>query len=324
MLQFHFKREFCIWQNFGISLPFFPGASSGSRSSELSPFLYCHGCSVPSSDSFASSRWKTPISNFYHPLCGGFNISIQNGLLLPWVSCRTAVNNFLLGKLGSISTFKNRCLYVLMNHNPSPPPIQKVFPRDLTPTFLLSSWHLLDSLLDLWNAYVQRCGDRLVRGFLLPPSVTFFKKMIPSNLCSARNETKPWLCRNLIVSSLESCPGPASWGPRHGDLPARTVLALSTYVQMCIWKQGVVGRRTFEDWQRKGAACVDFNPVLKLRQPPLRHRVCSGFQQDWPPSSALLCKAPLPTASLNEKQLISKLRNLTVIQGSAWLYYLKT
>lgn len=148
--------------------------------------------------------------------------------------------------------------------------------------------------------------------------------MIPSNLCSARNETKPWLCRNLIVSSLESCPGSASWGPRHGDLPARTVLALSTYIQMCSWKQGVVGRRTFEDLQGKGAAYAESIPCWSCGSPRLRHRMCSGFQHDCPPSSALQCKAPLPTASLNEKQLISKLRNLTVIQGSAWLYYLKT
>ena len=28
-------------------------------------------------------------------------------------------------------------------------------------------------------------------------------KMFPSNLCSARNETEPWLCRNLIMSSQD-------------------------------------------------------------------------------------------------------------------------
>lgn len=140
MQQFHFQREFCIWQNFGISLPFFPGAGPGSLSSKLSLLLHCP-CSAPSSDSFADARWKTPISNFYPPLGGGFNVSIQNGLLLQWVSCVTAMNNFLPGKSGCIATFKNRCLYVFMNHNPPPPPIQKVFPRDLdTPTFSFSIW----------------------------------------------------------------------------------------------------------------------------------------------------------------------------------------
>lgn len=132
------------------------------------------------------------------------------------VLCITAMNNFLWGKVGFISTFKNRCLYVLMNH-PSTHPIQNVFPRDLTPSFLFSIWHLLDNLLYLCNAYLQRYSYRLVLGFLLPPLVTF-KKMFPSNLCSARNETEPWLWRNLIISSLENSP----WLSLLGTRPQRS------------------------------------------------------------------------------------------------------
>jgi hypothetical protein len=68
---------------------------------------------------------------------------------------------------------------------------------------------------------------------------------------------------------------------------------------------------------------MELSPVQKLLQ-PWRCRPCVlAFSRPALPSFALKRKAPLPTASLNEKQLISKLRNLIVIQGSAWFYHLK-
>lgn len=134
-----------------------------------------------------------------------------------------------LGKVGFISVFKNRCLYVLMNDLWISSNLISV-----DNCHLFSPWSGTFYLLYLLNAYLQRYGYRLVRGFLLPPLATFLK-MFPSNLCSARNETEPRLCRNLIMSSR---------GGLHRQPAGESNLYLllsdcgsSTPLSWCIWNQ---------------------------------------------------------------------------------------
>lgn len=69
------------------------------------------------------------------------------------------------------------------------------------------------------------CKDRVIGEqwdfCYLPWPHFFLKKLFPSNLCSARNETEPRFCRNLRMSSLEDSPLLSLLGTSTGDLPSR-------------------------------------------------------------------------------------------------------
>lgn len=77
---------------------------------------------------------------------------------------------------------------------------------------------------------------------MLPPLATFLK-MFPSNLCSARNETEPWLCRNLIMSSREGYIAQ----PAGDKQPLSTLLlwVLNTSVVDVFGTRSLVGQKMF-------------------------------------------------------------------------------
>lgn len=60
-------------------------------------------------------------------------------------------------------------------------------------------------------------------------SLGYILKMFPSNLCSARNETEPRFCRNLIMSSLEDSAPLSLLGTGAADPPSG-VRALRSYI----------------------------------------------------------------------------------------------